>query len=299
MESRLDESLVHDPTLSHFPLHAVEERERKWDRNQTEAIICQSRDPSIVPNMAAANPVVLGPGDLPTREDIEDKVDKELEAMEEQLHNAEVFRRAAVIMADELRWREASGTGVMVRNEPRVRGNPRLYMRDPPTLGVAYVSLRPVLLTRGLSTTRWLWDEPSLTREVNRLPQMVLFRDMMPVGLRTGPAPVICRIPGGSLNAAVKLYNSVRGKMNYAAATADKRRYVIQFLRERDGLTQFAELRRPINSKLPDPTARASTPGAIRRCAVQEYKKYVRERFNAYAIPSTVPVPPVGVPRDP
>jgi hypothetical protein len=249
--------------------------------------------------MAAAQPVALGPGDLPTAEECSDKINELLVEMDHQLHAAEVRRRATLIMAEELKWRPQTQTGVEVRNEPRP--NTKKYMRYPPTLGVAYVSIRPLLESRGVECRiEWDWEEASMNREATGLDAVRSFRNLIPETQRVGAwMPHKCRVPKHNLQAALTLYKHLRGNLNAAVARAEMCRYVIQFVRAREGAMQFPLLQKVVPAMLPDPTARVAKPSLLRREAQGQYAAFVKESFAAHGIPDDVPLPEVGVARGP
>ena len=252
--------------------------------------------------MAAAQPAALGPGDLPTAEECNAKIDELLTELDHRLHSAEVRRRVAVIMAEELEWRPETNTGVVVRNDPRP--DIRRYMRYPPNLGESYASASvvPLLVSRGADdNVRWSWEEASLNREAEGATLLRRFQALIPLAHRTtlDRVPDRCRIPDRDLDAALGIYRRVKGTINAAVAKAEKCRYLIQYVRGRNGEPQFPLLQRRVPSMLSDVAAHISQPSGIQREAKKEYAEFVRESFNAHAISPNVDTPAVGVARGP
>ena len=251
--------------------------------------------------MAAAQPAALGPGDLPTAEECNAKINELLTEFDRQLHSAEVRRRAAVIMAEELVWRPATSTGVEVRNEPRP--DIRRYMRYPPNLGESYAgaSVVPILVSRDAGDgIRWSWEGASLDREAEESKMLRRFQALIPLAHRTlARVPDRCRISNSDLDAALTIYRRVKGNINAAVARAEKCRYLIQYVRGRNGEAQFPLLQRRVPSMLSDEAAHISKPGGIQRQAQREYAEFVRESFNVHAMPPNVAIPAVGVARGP
>jgi hypothetical protein len=236
---------------------------------------------------------------LPTAEECSTKIDESLLGVDKWLHTAEVRRRVAVIMAEELVWRPGTGTGVVIRNDPRP--DIEIYMRYPPNLGEEYNGVTPLLVARGIGgRATWSWEGPSLDQAAEGADLLRKFQALIPLAHRTVVRdPARCRIPADALPAALKIYHRVKATINVAVARAEEYRYLVQYVRERDGAEQFPQLQRVPHTMLPDGTASVAKPEGLQNKAQREYIKFVRKSFNTHAISPNVETPAVGVARGP
>jgi hypothetical protein len=234
------------------------------------------------------------PATLPTSVDIGKEILKQKEAIDETLWNAEVRRRAAVWMATELvEGTVADAAGVQV-----VTGLPNdlserpdsgtRFIRFPPEMRVPYQTI--------LAHPKKNWAVDHLEEKAQRLFDECFAR-FIPAD-RPGPPQLnVCRISNENLERARVTYNSVRGKCNGMAGRAEKMRYMIQFLYERDGQTQEPALQQQFPRFAPDLTAQAAKPEKLYEGGAELYTAYLKTIFQIHGVPQGTPLPAPGVAR--
>jgi hypothetical protein len=236
------------------------------------------------------------PATLPTSVDIGKEILKQKEAIDETLWNAEVRRRAAVWMATELvEGTVADAAGVQV-----VTGLPN-DLSERPDSGTRFIRFPPEMLVPYqtiLTNPRQNWADGHLREQAQKLFD-ACFARFIPKD-RPGPPHLdVCRISGEDLERARVTYNSVRGQCNRMAGTAEKRRYMIQFLYERNGQTQEPSLQREFPRFAPDHTAQTAKSEKLYEGGAGLYKEYVETIFRICGVPQGTPLPAPGVARPP